>query len=33
MERGRRCSMLIDRGGEGQIYSKQRGKKAMERER
>ncbi len=33
VERGRRCSMLIERGGEGQIVSRERRKRDKEREK
>ncbi len=33
MERGRRCSMLIERGGEGQIVSREGRKRDKEREK
>ncbi len=33
MERGRRCSMIIERGREGQIVSRERRKRDREREK
>ncbi len=33
IERGRRCSMLMERGGEGQIVSRERRKRDREREK